>query len=188
MRKDFGAQTWLYPMPVLIIGTYDKNGNPDAMNAAWGGIYDYNQVFVSLGKHATSRNLCENGYFTISFATRKTLVASDFVGIVSLDNDPKKMEKSGLHHHKANHVDAPIFEEYPLTLECKVVSFEGDIHNDGGFLIGEVINVSASEEILTDGKIDPSKLEPIVYDSVNHKYLIAKEVVGNAFSDGLKLK
>ena len=188
MRKDFGPQTWLYPRPVLIIGTYDEKGEPNAMNAAWGSIHDYNEIFISLGDHATSRNIRKNGYFTVSVATKKTMVVSDFVGLVSHDKDLLKMEKANLHHHKGQFANAPIFKEYPLTLECRVISFDDGQDNEGGFLIGEILNVSADEEILTDGKIDTKKLEPIAYDPVNHKYLLVDEVVGNAFSEGLKLK
>ena len=120
MRKDFGVKTWVVPMPVLIIGTYDENGIPDAMNAAWGSVYDYNQVTVSLGGHVTTDNIRKNKAFTISFATRKTMSASDYVGLVSLSKEPKKLEKAGLHAIKSQHVNAPLFEEYPLLLNVSL--------------------------------------------------------------------
>ena len=116
MRKDFGQKTWLFPMPVLIIGTYDENGVPDVMNAAWGGIYDYNQITVSLGGHVTTENIRKNKAFTISVATKNTLEASDYVGLVSLKQDPHKIEKAGLHPFKSEKVNAPLFKEYPFTL------------------------------------------------------------------------
>ena len=96
MRKDFGSQTWMFPMPVLIIGTYDENGKPNAMNAAWGGIYDYNQIMICLSSHKTTDNIRKNKAFTISFATEDTVVASDYVGIVSQNKVPNKIEKAGL--------------------------------------------------------------------------------------------
>ena len=187
MRKDFGAKTWLYPMPVLIIGTYDENGTADAMNAAWGGIYDYNQITISLGSHVTTDNIRKSKAFTVSVATKKTLYASDFVGIISQKKEPHKLEKAGLHPIKSDKVDAPLFEEYPLTLECELVSLDGEM-GDGGTLIGQIVNVSIDESILTNNKIDIAKLEPISFDPVNNKYLLVGEELADAFKAGLKLK
>lgn len=187
MRKDLGKQTFIFPMPVLIIGTYDENGEVDAMNAAWGGIYDYNQVFVSLANHVTTDNIRKNKAFTISFATKKTVAASDYVGLVSKADDKDKIKKAGLHPFKSNKVNAPLFEEYPLTLECKLVSLDGEL-GEGGYLVGEIINVSADESILTNGKIDIHKLEPIAYNGASHTYNLVDEEVAKAFNVGLKLK
>lgn len=187
MRKDFGAKTWLYPMPVLIIGTYDENGVADAMNAAWGGIYDYNQITVSLSGHVTTDNIRKNKAFTISVATKATLEASDYVGLVSLAKEPKKLEKAGLHPFKSKFVNAPLFEEYPMTLECELVSLDGEM-GEGGTLVGKIVNVTIDESILDGNKVDVKKLEPIVFDSVNNKYLVATEAVGDAFKAGLKLR
>ncbi len=182
MRKQLGPQTYVYPMPVLIIGTYDEKGNPDAMNAAWGGTYDTNMVTVSLSKHQTTDNLELKKCFTLAFGTKKTLKACDYVGIVSGRNEPEKIKKSGLTPVKAPNIDAPLFEEFPLTLECEVVSFED------GTLIARIRNAIVDEEVLTEGKIDPKKMEAIVYEPVTHKYLLAAEAVGQAFHDGLSLK
>ena len=182
MKKNFGQKTWIVPMPVLMIGTYNRDGSPNLMNAAWGGTYDYNQVFISLSEHKTTDNLERNKEFTLSFATRKTVAASDFVGIVSGNKVPDKVHKAGLHDHKAENVNAPIFDEYPLTLECRVISF-----NDG-LLVGEVINTVVDEEILTNGKIDFLKAEFIVFDTINNKYRLVKEEVGDAFRIGNTLK
>ena len=187
MRKDFGPQTWMYPMPVLIIGSYDENGNPNAMNAAWGGIYDYNQIMICLSKHKTTDNIRKNKAFTISFATVDTVTASDYVGIVSQNKEPDKINKAGLNQEKASKVNAPVFTNYPLTLECEVV----DIINEGeggGNIIGKIVNVSADETILTNGKIDYKKLQPIAFDPVSLKYVSLGEQVADAFKEGLKLK
>ncbi len=181
--KSFGVKSWVFPQPVLIIGSYDANGAPDAMNAAWGGQYESNQVMVSLGSHRTTENIKAKGAFTVSFATAGTVTQCDYVGIVSANDDPDKMKKSGLHAKKAGKVDAPLFEELPFALECKLVKF-----NEDGILVGEIVDAVADEKILTDGKIDPAKLNAIVFDPVNAAYLKLGEKVGNAFKDGEKLK
>lgn len=174
-RIDFGAKPWLYPMPVLIIGTYDENGKPNAMNAAWGMITDFDEISISMGDHKTTDNLAVTGAFTVSMATEATVEDSDYVGIASGRKVPDKMEKSGFHTTKSKYVNAPLIDELPMALECKVKSFEN------GILIGEIVNVNADESILTDGKIDPKKLKPISYDPVNNTYLGMGEVVGKAF-------
>lgn len=185
MRKNFGAKTWLYPMPVLIVGTYDENGVPNAMNAAWGGIYDTNQIMVCLADdHKTTENIKKTEAFTVSFATVNTVESCDYVGIVSANDEPNKFEKAGFHAIKSEFVNAPIIFELPMTVECKLLKF-----NEDGICIGEIVNVSAEESILGDnGKIDAKKLEPIIYDSVSHAYWSFGEKVGNAFSDGKKIK
>ena len=187
MRKDLGQKSILYPMPVFIIGTYDENGEPDAMNAAWGSMYDYNQVTVSLGSHVSTDNIRKSKAFTISFATRKTVQQSDYVGIVSKAKEPNKIQKAGLHPFKSDKVNAPMFEEYPLTIECKVISIDGEL-GEGATLIGEIVNISADESILTDGKIDVDKLEPITFDPANNKYRVIGEEVADAFKIGFGLK
>ena len=185
MRKNFGAKTWLYPMPVLIVGTYAENGSPNAMNAAWGGIYDTNQAMVCLADdHKTTDNIKATGAFTISFATAKTVVPCDYVGIVSANDVPDKFAKAGFHAVKSEYVNAPIIKELPMTVECKLIKF-----NEDGICIGEIVNVSADESILDEnGKVDAKKLDPIIYDSVTHGYWSLGEKVGQAFADGKKLK
>ena len=182
--KEFKANTWFYPLAVAIIGTYDKDGNPNAMNAAWASIYDYNTIIVNLAQHKTTDNMKLTNEFTLAFATKSTLVASDYVGIVSYEKEPNKVKKAGLTPVKSNNVNAPIFKEYPLTLECKIKSMDEDFH-----VIAEIVSIQADESILTDGKIDPKKLEALSYDPINHKYLLLSgEVAGDAFKAGLALK
>ena len=182
MRINLGKKTWMFPLPVLIIGTYGEDGTPNAMNAAWGGIYDYNKIIISLSKHRTTDNLELKKAFTVSFATKKTVAASDYVGVVSGSKVPNKVEKAGLHPIKSEFVDAPLFEEYPLSLECRVDSFED------GILIGEIVNVSCDESIMTDGNIDLEKLEAIAFDPANNKYVLVKGDVADAFKIGLSIK
>lgn len=116
--KSFAPKPWVVPMPVLIIGTYNEDGTPNAMNAAWSGQWDMKEIMISMGSHVTTKNLDRNGEFTVAFATKNTMVASDFVGIVSAKNDPKKMDKTGWNIEKATMVDAPVFTDFPMTLEC----------------------------------------------------------------------
>ena len=182
MRKNLGKKTWMVPLPVLILGTYDENGVPNAMNAAWGGIYDYEKIIVSLSEHKTTENLRLKKAFTVAFATKKTVTASDYVGIVSGKKVKDKVAKAGLHAVKAEHVDAPIFEEYPLVLECEVESFEE------GILIGKVANVSVDDSILTNGKIDYDKAEFIAFDALNNKYVLVQGEVADAFKIGMSIK
>lgn len=185
MRKNFGAKPILYPQPVFIIGSYDENGTPDAMNAAWGGISEANQISMCLSAgHKTVKNILAHGAFTVSMATAEQLVACDYVGIVSANDVPNKMEKAGFHTIKSENVDAPLIEELPLAVECKLISYDEETCR----MVGEIINVCADESILTDGVIDPMKLRPITFDGMNHAYYVLGEKVGNAFKDGAALK
>ena len=181
-RVDFGAKPLLLPMPVLIIGTYDENGVPNAMNAAWGTITDFQEITISLAPHKTTENFAITGAFTVSMATEDTVTSCDYVGIVSANDVLNKFEKAGFHATKSEKVNAPLIDELPMALECKVKSYEDDI------LIGEIVNVTADESVVTDGKIDIKKLKPIAYDPTSNSYVTLGEVVGKAFSDGLKLK
>ena len=185
MRKNFGAKTWLYPMPVLIVGSYDENGIPNAMNAAWGGVYDTNLIMVCLAdEHKTTENIKKSGAFTVSFATVETVTACDYVGIVSANDVSDKLTRAGFSTVKSEFVNAPIISELPMTVECKLLKF-----NEDGICIGEIVNVSADESILDEnGKIDAKKLDPIIYDSATHAYWSFGEKVGKAFSDGKKIK
>lgn len=185
MRKNFGAKPLIYPQPVLIIGSYDENGIPDAMNAAWGGISEENEISICLSpEHKTVENILARKAFTVSMATVDTIVPCDFVGIVSGNDQPDKLEKAGFHTVKSELVDAPIIIELPMTIECKMISYDSDTCR----MVGEIVNVSAEESVLTDDKIDPVKLRPITYDGMNHAYFALGEKVGNAFHDGLVLK
>ena len=143
MRKDFGAKPTVYPMPVLMIATYSDDGTPDVMNAAWGMITDASEITISLSEHKTTENLRKKGAFTVSMATEETVVACDYVGIVSAKDEPDKFAKAGFHAVKSGKVDAPLIEELPMALECTVKSYED------GILTGTIVNVTADESILT---------------------------------------
>ncbi|MBR5933794.1 MAG: flavin reductase family protein [Treponema sp.] len=185
MKVDFGKQTFLFPMPVLIIGTYNEDGSANAMNAAWGGIYNDKQICICLDKsHKTVANVKEKKAFTVSVADAENITACDYVGIESGNDVKNKIEKAGFNVSKSRFVDAPVFDNLKMVLECEMVSYDDKTEQ----LIGNIINVSAEESVLTDGKIDPSKLKPVTYDPVNHNYVQLGEVVAKAFDIGVKLK
>ena len=186
MRKNFGAKTWLYPMPVLIVCAYDEGGKANCMNAAWGGICEENQIMICLDDgHKTTKNVVLSKAFTVGVGTKNTVIECDYVGIVSGNKVGDKIEKAGFTVTKSNFVNAPIINERPFVFECKLVSY--DVQTC--MLIGEIVNVSIDESVLNEkGKVDVDKLQPIIYDSVNHTYRVVGEVVGKAFSDGKKIK
>ena len=178
MRKNFGPKPYLYPQPVLIIGTYDED-------AAWGGISEANQISICLSPgHKTVRNLLKSGAFTVSVADAGHVKECDWFGIASGNTVPDKIARAGFHVSRSEFVDAPLFDELPMALDCKVI----DYNPDTCILRGEIVNVNADESVLTGGKIDPAKLRPITFDSVNNAYIVLGGKVGNAFHDGAALK
>ena len=181
-RKNFGPAHSLMttPQPCVMIATWDKEHTPDVMMAAWAGQYDYNQIVVSMSKHKTTENIELTGAFTVSFADVRTVAESDYLGLVSGTKVPDKVAKVGFTVSPSPNVDAPIIDQYPLTLECKVISWKD------GILVGEVVNMSADECILTDGKVDLGKLQPIVFDAAANTYRALGEVVGQAWGSGKK--
>lgn len=184
MKKNFGPKTWLYPMPVLIVCAYDEHGVPCCMNAAWGGIYDNNQIIISLADgHKTTKNIIQTKAFTVNIADTSHVVECDYVGIVSGNNIPDKVSISGFTVSKSSFVNAPIINELPMAIECELFKF-----NEDGICIGNIVNVSADESVLADdGLIDHTKLHAITYDPVRHTYIELGNTVGYAFSDGKKL-
>lgn len=178
-----GKKSVITPEGVFIIGTYDENGVPNAMNAAWGMQSDMSEITLMLSKHKTTENFEKTGAFTVAFGTADTVEISDYFG-VETGRNVNKIEKAGCHVHRSAHVNAPIIEEYPLTLECTVKSWDPAT----GYLIGEIVASQADERILTDGWVDLGKLRPIIFDPSFNTYRVVGEVVGRAFKDGLKLK
>ena len=185
--KSFGAKPWVLPQPVLIIGTYNSDGTPNAMNAAWGGQWDAKEIMISMGAHATTENLARCADFTVAFATVDTMAASDFVGIVSARKDPQKMLKTGWTAVKAENVDAPVFTDFPMTMECRILR-KIDESEEGYYIVAEIVNILVDEKYLgEDGKPDVSKMGLITYEPVSHGYVALGERVGDAFADGKKL-
>lgn len=185
MRKNFGSNSWLYPMPVLIIATYDEQGRPNAMNAAWGGIFTDEMIGICLSeRHKTTQNILSTRAFTVSMATAEQVVACDYVGLESGNRVPDKFAKAGFHATRSEFVNAPLIDELPMALECELVSYD----KESCHLVGKIVNITADESVLTEGKIDPRKLRPITFDPINHSYLELGVKVNDAFSCGKQLK
>ena len=186
MRKNLKPKAYIYPLPVLIVGSYDENGKANAMNAAWGTVCDVAQVSICLDKrHKTVKNILQTKAFSVAIADANNVIPADYVGIVSGNDEPNKIEKTGWNIVKSEFVNAPIIENLPLVLECKLVSYDVDTE----ICIGEVVNVSVDDSILNEkGKVDLTKFKPICYDCDGHGYDALGEKVGQAFSDGKKLK
>lgn len=190
MRKNF-EDSIVTPLPVLMIGTYDENGNANVMNIAWGGQCGPKHIAINIGlpevEKKTLKNIKAKKEFTVSYATKDTMEISDYFGLFS-GNVVDKIAEAEVSVEKAENVDAPIIAEYPLTAECKLVEMNendlGEMH-----IIGEIVNISADESILDEeGNISVDKLQPIIYDSIGKTYRVVGEVVGTAFEEGIKIK
>lgn len=186
MRKNFGAKPYTYPQPVFIIATYGEDGTPDAMNAAWGGISEANEISMCLSAgHKTVKNILARKAFAVNMADAAHVVECDYVGVVSGNDVPDKLEKAGFHTSKSEFVDAPLIDELAMAVECRLISYDPESCR----LVGQIVNVSVDESVLTDdGRVDVAKLAPIVFDPMNSAYHQLGEKVGNAFKDGLQLR
>ena len=186
MRKNFGAKPLSYPQPVLIVAAYDENGMPNAMNAAWGGISDSEEISMCLSSgHKTVKDILKTGAFTVSMADAAHVTECDYLGIVSGNKVPDKLAKSGFHTTKSAFVNAPLIDELPIALECRLKDYKPET----GMMRGEIVNVSVDERVLDEnGNVDPAKASPITFDPFNNTYLRLGEKVGNAFSDGKRIK
>lgn len=188
VQKSFGPQSWLFPMPVLVVGTYGENDVPDAMTAAWGGIHDTNQIGLCLSaEHQTVKNLTkrlergEDAFFSVSPAVEGTAAAADYVGMVSASDLPagEKIRRSGLHPVRCGGIQAPRFEEFPVVLECRLVSYSPET----GALVGDILNVSADESVLDgSGNPDFGKIKPLVFDPAGDAYYKTGPKEDDAFS------
>lgn len=187
MKKDLGIKPYLFPMPVLMISTYNEDGSVDVMNMAWGGICAHNMVSLNIGEdHMTSKNIKRTGAFTLSIADVAHIEAADYFGIASGNNTPDKFERSGLSAIKSEKVNAPIVDEFPVTLECKVV--EDKMESYGHHVIGEIMGVLAEESVLdTAGKVDITKLGAFAFDQFQNGYYAIGEKVGQAWETGKSL-
>ena len=186
MRKNFGAKPYTYPQPVFMLATYGEDGTPDVMNAAWGGISEGNELSLCISAgHKTTKNLLARQAFTVSMADVAHMAACDYVGIVSANTVANKFEKAGFHAVKSEFVDAPLIEELPIAVECRVKSYDKDTCR----LVGEIVNVSVDERVLNEqGQVDVAKAQPITFDPFNNTYVALGAVVGDAFKAGNALK
>lgn len=186
MRKNFGAKPFTYPQPVFIIATYGEDGTPDAMNAAWGGISEMTEISMCLSAgHKTVRNILQRKAFTVSMADAAHIAECDYVGLVSGNSVPDKFARAGFHATRSGFVDAPLIDELPIALECRLISYNEDTCT----LRGEIVNVSADTRVLDDqGNVDASKADPVIFDPFNNEYLRLGEKVGKAFSEGKAIK
>ena len=187
MRENIKITEGIFPMPVLMIATYNDDGTVDVMNAAWGTMQERDHVVLNLTEsHKTVKNIKKRKAFTVSVADSKHVVEADYFGVVSANNTKNKFENSGLTASKSQNVDAPIINEFPLCLECEFVEYQDDKYGCG--VIGKVVNVTADERVLVNGKVDIDKVDAIAFDPYTHGYYRVRSRVGNAFKDGLKLK
>ncbi len=185
MLKDLGIKPFVFPMPVLMIATYGRDDKIDVMNMAWGGICDEDQVALNISEsHKTTQNIKERGAFTLSIADIPHMAEADYFGIASGNNTDDKFERSGLHAEKSTRVNAPIITDFPLTLECKVKEFQ---YTETGFrVLGKIVNVLADEKVLDNGKVDPLKLNALVFDQFQNGYYSIGKKVGQAWNAGKK--
>ncbi|MBM6816461.1 MULTISPECIES: flavin reductase family protein [Atopobiaceae] len=185
MKRSLGDAGELFPQSVFIIASYDESGVPNAMNAAWAGECTRHEICFNIGDHKTTENIVRKGAFTVAPADADNVVTADYFGIAT-GNEVNKAEKSGLTFTRSEHVDAPVIEEYPLTMECEVTAIDGDEH--GARIVGRVVNVLVDEEILgVDGKVDFGKWRPLVYDAAHMTYRVVGEEVGRAWNVGKPL-
>ena len=187
MRTKLKITEGIFPMPVLMIATYNEDGSVNVMNAAWGTMQERGNVALKLSEsHKTVQNIKAKGAFTVSIADADHLVEADYFGVESGNDVPDKFARSGLTSVKAETVDAPVINEFPLCLECEFIEYQ---HNEYGVgVIGKVVNVTADESVLVDGKLDMSLVNAIAFDPYTHGYYKVTERVGEAFKDGFKLK
>lgn len=187
MRKKLNLTEGIFPMPVLMVATYNVDGSVDVMNAAWGTMQERGNVALNLTEsHKTVQNIKKRGAFTVSIADAAHTVEADYFGVVSGNNEPNKFAKSGLSATKSELVDAPIINEFPLCLECEFIEYQDDTYGIG--VIGKVVNITADESVMVGDKVDMSLVNAIAFDPYTHGYYKVGERVGEAFKDGLKLK
>ena len=187
MRKKLDLTEGIFPMPVLMVATYNPDGSVDVMNAAWGTMQERGVVALNLTEtHKTVQNIKARGAFTVSIADAAHVVEADYFGVVSAKNEPRKFENSGLTAEKSDLIDAPVINEFPLCLECEFIEYQADEYGIG--VIGKVLRVTADEGVMDGDKVDMSRVNAIAFDPYTHGYYRVSERVGEAFRDGLKLK
>ena len=187
MRKDIRITEGIFPMPVLMVATYNEDGSVNVMNAAWGTMQARDHVVLNLPEtHKTVQNIKARRAFTVSIADASHVVEADYFGVESGNKTLKKFENSGLTAAKSEHVDAPVIQEFPLCMECEFIEYQDGEYGCG--VIGKVVNTTADERVMDGDKVDISKVAAIAFDPYTHGYYKVTERVGEAFKDGLQLK
>lgn len=187
MRKNISTTEAIFPMPVLMIATYNEDGSVNVMNAAWGMMKDRDEIVLNLTEsHKTVKNIKERKAFTVSIANSDHVKEADYFGVVSGNNEANKFAKSGLSATKSERVDAPIINEFPICMECEFIEYQDDKYGCG--VIGKVVNVSADESVMNGDNVDISLVNAIAFDPYTHGYYEIGKRVGNAFKDGLQLE
>lgn len=187
MRAKLNITEGIFPMPVLMVATYNEDGSVNVMNAAWGTMQERGTVALNLTEtHKTVKNIKARGAFTVSIADAAHVAEADYFGVESGNKVPDKLTRAGLTAGRAETVDAPVINEFPLCLECEFIEYQGGQYGCG--VIGRVVNVTADESVLVDGKPDMSRVNAIAFDPYTHSYYRVAERVGEAFQDGLKLR
>ena len=187
MREKINITEGIFPMPVLMVATYNEDGSVNVMNAAWGTMQARDTVALNLSEsHKTVKNIKARGAFTVSIADAAHMVEADYFGVESGNTVPDTFARSGLTAGKAEKVDAPVINEFPLCLECEFVEYQNNEYGCG--VIGKVVNVTADERVMENGKLDMTLVDAIAFDPYTHGYYRVSERVGEAFKDGLKLK
>lgn len=187
MKKDLGVLQAVYPMPVLMIATYDENGKVDVMNAAWGNICASDKIALFISEpHKTTKNIRKIKAFTVSIADQPHMDAADFFGIASGNTMEDKFERTGYTARKSDKVNAPVIEEFPLVMECELAEVVETEHLHA--VVGKIVNVAADEEVLDEnGKVDPAKLHALAFDNFQSGYYVMGEKTGQAWDAGKSL-
>ncbi len=187
MRVKINNTDGIFPMPVLMIATYNEDGSVNVMNAAWGSMQSSGHVVLKLSEtHKTVENIKARGAFTVSIADAAHITEADYFGIESGNDVPDKFERSGMTASKAENVDAPVINEFPLCIECEFIEYQRGEYGCG--VIGKIVGVTADESVLVNGELDMSLVNAIAFDTYTNGYYKVTERVGEAFQDGMKLK
>ena len=187
MRKNIKTTEAIFPMPVLMIATYNEDNTVDVMNAAWGTMLERDHIILNLTEtHKTVKNIKKRNAFTVSIADANHVIEADYFGIVSANNTPNKFANTNLTTTKSDNIDAPIINEFPICMECEFIEYQDSKYGCG--VIGKIINVTADEKVLNNDKVDISLLNAIAFDPYTHGYYKIGKRVGEAFKDGLKIK
>ena len=187
MKKDLGVVPAVYPMPVLMVAAYDESGRVNVMNAAWGMICDIDKIALFIGEgHKTTQNILKTKAFTVSIADRDHMDVADYFGIATGNKTPDKFERTGYHAVSSSRVNAPVIDEFPVAMECELAEV---VDTETMYcIVGKIVNVAAEESVLSEnGKVDPMKLNALIFDQFQNGYLVTGEKVGRAWNAGAAL-